>query len=155
MIVHHIQKKIISDLVEARSARFTDLKPHAIDSNVFTYHIQSLTKLGMIEKYSNGVYQLTSKGMLYGINSSLEQKDILKQAHPVLLIVIRDGERWLLRKRTVQPMFGKLGFIHGEPRADETIEVSARRELLRRTGLTAGLSVKGFGFIMCQKTTGL
>jgi hypothetical protein len=150
MVEHHIQKRIISDLVACESARYAQLKPSHIESNVFTYHLQSLIRQNLIAKHTDGSYSLTSDGKLYGINSSLKTKELLEQAHAIILISIRNGNSWLLRKRLVQPMFGKVGFMHGEPRAGETIQQAGARILKYRCGLQGQFEVKGSGFVYLQ-----
>lgn len=147
MIEHHLQKKVIADLVECETARFADLKPNHIDSNVFTYHLQVLLKQKFITKTTEGTYELTNKGKLYGINSSLRKHDLLAQAHSIILLSVRDENRWLLRRRSVQPLYGKIGFIHGEPIAGETILAAANRILHKRTELKGALTVKGSGYV--------
>ncbi|MDB5181629.1 MAG: hypothetical protein JWP13_392, partial [Candidatus Saccharibacteria bacterium] len=51
----------------------------------------------------------------------------------------------LLRKRLVHPMYGKIGFLHGEPIAAEPLETTAAQILKRRTGLTGEFHVAGSG----------
>ncbi len=150
MIEHHLQKQIIADLVECETARYTDLKPKHIEGNIFTYHLQSLLKEKFIQKTSDGKYQLTNKGKLYGVNSSLKKQDLLNQAHSIILLSIQDSDKWLLRRRLVQPMYGKIGFIHGEPVAGETVLESAARILHRRTELSGNFSTRGSGYV-CLK----
>lgn len=147
MTEHHLQKQIIAALVEAETARYADLKPKHIDGNTFTYHLHSLEKQKFIIKNSDGLYELTNKGKLYGINSSLKKAELFEQAHSIILLSIRDGNSWLLRKRLVQPLYGKIGFIHGEPVAGETILEAATRTLARRTDLEGTFAVKGSGYI--------
>lgn len=145
---HHLQKRVIKILVEHDTARYRDLKPDNVDGNVFTYHLSSLIKEGLAMKNDDGTYCLTSRGKLYGINSEMKKADFLEQAHSIILISIKNDDKWLLRKRLVQPMYGCVGFIHGEPRPEESIEESAARILLRRTGLkSGGFSFKGSGYI--------
>lgn len=152
MVDHYLQKRIISDLVEHEASRYADLKPAHIEGNVFTYHLRSLIKQKLITKNDDGTYCLTSEGKLYGINGSVKAHELLAQAHAIILLSIRDGHgRWLLRKRLVQPMFGKTGFIHGEPQAGETVEAAAARILQRRTGLTGDMNVKGSGYICLEE----
>ena len=153
MIDHHIQKKVINSLVETESARYSELKPDNVEGNVFAYHLQNLVKQDLILKNSDGSYSLTSTGKLFGINGSLKNKDLLKQAHSIILLCIREGDSWLLRKRLVQPMYGKLGFMHGESLAGESINESAKRILDYRCGLNGEFSIKGSGFI-CIKEKG-
>lgn len=154
MVDHHIQKKIIADLVECETARFADLKPAHIDSNVFTYHLRSLMEQKLITKNEDGLYELTSQGKLYGINSSLRKHDLLSQAHSIILLSVRDeNDRWLLRRRLVQPLYGKVGFIHGEPLAGETVVETAARVLQTRTELQGEFVVKGSGYV-CLRHNG-
>lgn len=151
MVGHYLQKRIIADLVECQTARYAELKPSHIEGNVFTYHLRSLIKQKLIVKNSDGTYSLTNEGKLYGINSSLKAKELLQQAHSVIFLSIHDKNRWLLRKRLVQPMFGKIGFMHGEPRPGETIEQAGERILQYRTGLSGNMQVKGSGYICLQE----
>lgn len=148
MLDHHLQKKILAQLVEAKTARYADLKPKDIEGNVFTYHLQMLTKQQLIHKNEEGHYELTSKGKLMGINATAASRELLSQAHAILLLCVRDKQgRWLLRRRLVEPMHGKIGFIHGEPHAYATINEAAEAILERRTGLIATFEVAGSGYV--------
>lgn len=148
MVEHHIQKEIITKLVECETARYADLKPANIEGNVFTYHLQSLMRDGLVVKNDAGLYMLTSAGKLFGINSSLKKKDLLLQAHAIILLSIRDDHgRWLLRRRLVQPMYGAVGFIHGEPVAGQSVYAAAAHTLERRTGMSGEFQFKGSGYI--------
>lgn len=153
MLTHHLQKQIIAKLVECETARYADLKPKQIEGNVFTYHLQALLRDKYVEKTDGGVYQLTNKGKLYGINNALGKEAALQQAHSIILLAIRDGNRWLLRRRLVQPMYGKIGFIHGEPVASKAVLETAAGVLQRRTGLSGDYAVRGSGYI-CLKHDG-
>lgn len=147
MLEHHIQKYIIATLVSKDSARFSELRPEHTDSNVFTYHLNSLVSQGFVSKDEEGNYQLTNSGKLLGVNISEKKDAVLEQAHSILLLVVRDGDKWLLRKRLAQPMRGKIGFIHGEPVAGLAVVDAASKILQERTGLSAKFSVKGSGLI--------
>jgi hypothetical protein len=153
MVDHHIQKKIIAKLVDSKSARYGDLKPDSLEGNVFTYHLHNLIKQKLISKKEDGSYQLTAKGMLYGINSKLSSVDYLEQAHSVIFIsAVNEQGQWLLRKRLAQPMYGYIGFMHGEPKAGQTIQQSAEEILKYRTGLRGDFEFKGSGYVhMHQK----
>lgn len=150
MVDHYLQKHIIADLVTRSSARYAELKPRAIEGNVFTYHLQSLLKQKLICKNDDGTYSLTSDGQLYGINGSLQARQLLAQAHSIILLSIRDNDRWLLRRRLAQPMLDKVGFIHGEPQAGEPIVQAGDRILHYRTGLSGQMQVKGSGYICLE-----
>lgn len=156
MIDHHLQKSILDKLILCESAHFAELKPPDVESNVFTYHLQQLVKQKIVCKGDDGCYSLTARGKAIGINSKLSKQELYEQAHSVLFMALRnkDGE-WLLRRRLAQPMFGKLGFVHGEPVAREAIEVSATRLFAAKTGLQASFTVRGCGYIKIFKSNEL
>jgi len=148
MIEHHLQKEILHSLVVSPSARFADLRPKNIDGNLFTYHLQQLIKQGYVAKGDDGSYSLTPQGKSAGVNVKLTAKALLEQAHPILLLAVRDKDgTWLLRRRLAHPTYGKIGFIHGEPQADTSITDTARVIFERRTGLTADFAPAGSGYI--------
>jgi hypothetical protein len=155
MLEHHLQKQIIATLVSKDSARFSELRPEHTDSNVFTYHLNALVAHGFVSKDSEGNYRLTNSGKLLGVNVSEKAGAMLEQAHSILLLVVRQGNKWLLRRRLVQPMRGKYGFIHGEPRAGQKIAEAATAILEERTGLTASFIVRGSGFISSWENVAL
>ncbi|MCU0667616.1 MAG: hypothetical protein MUF85_03295 [Patescibacteria group bacterium] len=48
--LHHIQKHILKELSFKEWARFRDLKPPRVDSNLYNYHLKLLIKNGLVEK---------------------------------------------------------------------------------------------------------
>lgn len=157
MLVHHLQKQILHSLVRSKTARFAELRPKNIDSNLATYHLQQLIKQNLVRKRHDGSYELTSNGKIVGTTVTLTKKDQLLQAHSVVLLAIRDKNgAWLLRERLVQPMYGWSGFIHGEPVAtDSSIPTSAKRILHEKTGLTAKFQPIGSGYIRLYNNAAL
>jgi hypothetical protein len=63
-IIHHIQKYIIDVLMYQQVARFRDLRPPKTDTNLFSYHLNSLLKSGMVTKVEGG-YSLSMAGLSY------------------------------------------------------------------------------------------
>jgi hypothetical protein len=49
-INHHIQKFILHYLISHEFARFRDLRPPKVDTNLFSYHLKLLQKSGYVEK---------------------------------------------------------------------------------------------------------
>lgn len=147
MLEHHIQKEILQRLVLGHS-RFSELNPSGLDSNLYNYHLHQLIAHDYVEKSADKNYLLTEKGKAEGIHLKLNEKERLAQAHTILLLLVRDKTgRYLLRRRSAHPMFGKVGFIHGEPKADELLIDTAKRVFDRRTGMDADFKVSGSGFI--------
>ncbi len=150
--MHHIQKDIVLKLAHKENARFADLKPANLDSNTFTYHLKQLMGTKLVIKSDEGRYSLSQKGKLAGINIRLDAKSELEQAHSVLYLAARNPEgKWLLRKRLVHPAYGKIGFLHGEPNANETIYETAAKLFKTRTGLDGDFKVRGGGYITLMR----
>lgn len=75
---HHIQKYIIDVLMYVDVARFRDLRPPKTDTNLFTYHLNSLVKTCMVIKVEGG-YALSMGGLSYVDRVSTEKKAIRTQ----------------------------------------------------------------------------
>jgi hypothetical protein len=146
--MHHIQKKIIYALTRKETARFAELRPKNLDSNIFTYHLKQLIAAKLIAKTASGNYKLTQNGKLTGINIKLDAKDELAQAHSVVFLAAQNASgEWLLRERLVHPAYGKVGFLHCEPNANESVIDTAEKSFKERTGLDAKFEVRGGGYI--------
>lgn len=156
MVEHHLQKGILYKLVTSPSARFAELKPKDIDGNIFTYHLQQLIKQKLVTKHEDGSYTLTPQGKAVGINIQLKPQELLEQAHAVFLICIQnDRGEWLLRKRLAHPMYGRYGFVHGEPVAENSLDHDANLALEERTGLRADFEPIGAGYIRIFSDAGM
>lgn len=148
MLEHHLQREILYTLVTNPSVRYSKLKPEGIDGNIFTYHLQQLIKQKLVVKRADGSYSLTALGKAAGINSNQTMTDILMQAHSILLMAARNHNGdYLLRKRLAHPVYGKSGFVHGEPVAEEAIELTAARIFKTKTGMDVSFKPRGSGYI--------
>ncbi len=126
-------------------ARYADLKPKDMDGNQFAYHLKQLLSDKMIVKNDDGTYSLTSTGKSYLVHRYENQGD---SAHTIFLVVIRNGDNILLRKRKVQPMLGWTGFVHGEPLAGEALDITIKNRVKDKTGLNINnLTIHGSGLI--------
>lgn len=148
---HHLQRKILHALVLQEKARFADIRPEGVDSNIFTYHLKQLIREKLVTKDEQGFYELTSLGRVAGINVTLSKKEMLEQAHSVLLMALKTKEGWLLRRRLAHPMFRKVGFVHAEPIASEPAIKTATDTFKERTGLTAEFKPSGSGYVRLFK----
>ena len=143
-MLHHIQKSILNSLASAESLRYAEIKPRELDGNVFGYHLKQLLADKYVSKNQDGDYRLTGKGREYIVH---RYEDPLLSAHTIFLIVVTSNNRYLLRERKVQPLLGMSGFVHGEPRPDEDVVLTARQRLLTKTGIDASPSVAGSALI--------
>lgn len=146
-MLHHIQKSIINVLAHTDPARYADMRPTNMDGNQFTYHLKQLIAAKMVQKNIDNTYSLTQKGRSYLIRR-FETTE--KSAHTIFLIIIRHGNKVLLRERKVQPQNGYVGFVHGEPVADEPINITISKRVRAKTGIEIDLdniTIHGSGLI--------
>ena len=103
IISHHIQKYIIEVLIHQQYARFRDLRPPKIDTNLYSYHLKILQKQGLVTKTDEG-YTLTPEGLIYVDRVSLKKLNIRTQPKIVSMLVVQNsnGDVLLLR-RSKQP----------------------------------------------------
>lgn len=143
-MLHHIQKAVLDSLATADSLRYGQIKPSELDGNTFGYHLKQLISENYIEKSADADYSLTSKGRDYIVH---RYEDPTRSAHSIFLIVIRNTDRFLVRRRKVQPLLGKIGFIHGEPEPGVAVIETARKRLTAKTGIDMPLTLRGSAII--------
>lgn len=135
-VTHHIQKHIIDVLMYTKIARFRDLRPDKTDTNLFSYHLQSLVKMGMVTKIEGG-YTLSLEGLSYVDRVSTEKKAIRTQPKIITMLLIQnsDGDI-LLQRRTKQPYIGAWTLPYGKLHIDDpTVLSAAQREAAEKLGL--------------------
>ncbi|MDB5179729.1 MAG: hypothetical protein JWN12_361 [Candidatus Saccharibacteria bacterium] len=135
-ISHHIQKYIIDVLMYAQVARFRDLRPPKTDTNLFTYHLNSLVKNGMVTKVEGG-YALSLTGLSYVDRVSTENKTIRTQPKIITMLLIQnsDGDI-LLQRRSKQPYINAWTLPYGKLHIDDpSVMVAAKREATEKLGL--------------------
>lgn len=128
-IQHHIQRNIMSALMGREFARFRDLKPTGVDTNLFSYHLKLLQKDGYISKTDKG-YTLGEKGLQYVDRVSLDHMKLRSQPKIITMLLIQDGYgKVLLQKRTKQPYINTWTLPYGKMHIDdESVFAAARRE---------------------------
>lgn len=135
-VSHHIQKYIIDLLMYTQTARFRDLRPPKTDTNLFTYHLNSLVKNGMVAKVEGG-YALSLTGLSYVDRVSAENKAIRTQPKIMTMLLIQnsDGDI-LLQRRTKQPYINAWTLPYGKLHIDDSsVMIAAKREAKEKLGL--------------------
>lgn len=145
---HHIQKTALDKLATKEFLRYSELKPADLDGNVFGYHLKRLISDKFVVQNADGYYSLTTKGRDFIIHRF---EDSSRSAHTIFLIVIKNGNTYLVRERRVQPLLGYTGFIHGEPAPELSVIESAQKRLYEKTSLELDLSIKGSALITQYK----
>ncbi len=135
-VTHHIQKFIIDVLMYKKVARFRDLRPLRVDTNLFTYHLNSLVKQGMVDKVEGG-YALSPVGLSYVDRVSTEKKTIRTQPKMITMLVVQNGEGdILLQRRTKQPYIDTWTLPYGKLHVEDmTVKEAAQREAFEKLGL--------------------
>ncbi len=135
-ITHHIQKNILKYLTTAKSARYSEMRPHKVDSNLYAYHLKKLVALGFIIQEGRK-YTLSPAGINYVEAVSLDKFNIRSQPKITTRILLKNHKnQYLLTKRVKQPMIEMWGFPSGKiHNLDNRIIDSARRELREKTGV--------------------
>lgn len=135
-VSHHIQKHIVDVLMYSKIARFRDLRPPKVDTNLFTYHLNALVKNGMVEK-TDGGYTLSATGLSYVDRVSSEKKSLRTQPKIISMLVIQNGEGdILLQRRNKQPYIGTWTLPYGKLHVeDKSVMRAAQREAFEKLGL--------------------
>ncbi len=132
---HHIQKSIMEVLVHHQFARFSDMRPNGVDTNLYTYHLKLLQKRGFVAKAVEG-YTLGRLGVVYVDRfSELEQERWQPKIITMHVIKNSDGDV-LLYQRDRQPFTHQMTLVYGRVRlSDASIEAAAQRVARERLGL--------------------
>ena len=133
---HHIQKHIIDVLMYTSVARFRDLRPDRVDTNLFTYHLKALLNSKMVIKVEGG-YTLSSAGLSYVDRVSTEKKTVRTQPKIITMLVIQnENGDVLLQKRTKQPYIETWTLPYGKLHIEDvSVLAAAQREAFEKLQL--------------------
>lgn len=135
VVKHEIQKYILSILILQKFARFRDMRPPKIDTNLYSYHLKLLVRDGYIAKTNDG-YTLSMKGIQYADNNHDENAESYVQPKIVTMLVIQNGYGdVLMRKRMRQPFIDRWTLPQGEIRSDDhSLLAATQREIQEEVG---------------------
>jgi len=140
----NIRKNISLKMIHRPEARFSDLSDKTVESNAFSYHLKKMEQEGLIEKCDE-VYRLTPEGRKASAFIEGDSGERAELPTPVVVVVVKDGDKILAQKRLKQPFFGYHGFISGKVNFGFNILECAKRDLLEETDLEAELEFRGIG----------
>lgn len=126
---HHIQRAIVGYLLMHEYARFRDLRPPKVDTNLFSYHLKLLLKQGYLIKNEQG-YTLGPRGLRYVDRARGDDIRVRRQPKIITMLLIQEGYgKVLLQKRTKQPYINTWTLPYGKLHIeDESVQAAARRE---------------------------
>ncbi len=136
IVEHRIQKHVLSVLTHKEFARFSELRPSGVDTNLYSYHLKLLQKNGLVEKSESG-YSLGYVGMKYVDQLSSTKTNIHDQPKIITMLLIQnsDGEV-LLQLRDKQPYINSWTLPYGKMHVDDaSVSAAAIREAHEKLGM--------------------
>lgn len=129
--MHFIRKHILRVLTMHKWARFKDMKPSNVDSNLYNYHLKELTRDDFVERVETKGYRLTPMGLRYVDHVSLESFEPRWQPKLLTKILVTNEEgQILVWPKYKQPFINTWSLPSGKIHYDdETLESAARREI--------------------------
>lgn len=129
--MHFIRKHILRTLTLKKWARFRDMKPGSVDSNLYNYHLKELIKDGYVERREQKGYRLSPAGLRYVDHVSLESFEPRWQPKLLTKLYIQNEEGAVLMwPKMKQPFIGTWSLPSGKIHYDDvTTERAAQREL--------------------------
>jgi ADP-ribose pyrophosphatase YjhB (NUDIX family) len=150
--VHHIQAKILKQLLYAEACSYAELRPDGVESNHFAYHLDQLLRQNSIVK-EDRKYRLSTAGL--SLVDKLSQQDMRHRSQPHIVTAVdltNEAGETLLFTRNFQPYFHLAGFPLGKTHIEETVAQAAERELQEKTGLTGvPLVQRGLAYIEAKQ----
>lgn len=127
--LHFIRKHILRVLIYTDWAKFSQMRPEKIDSNLYNYHLKQLVKEGFVEHDSDHGYKLSPIGMRFVDHVSIKTFEPRWQPKLLtMLVVLNNNHIWLWPKYR-QPFIGSWSLPSGKVHYDdESLEQAALRE---------------------------
>lgn len=132
-IKHHIELSIIRYLMIHEYARFSEMRPKRVDTNLFSYHLKLLVKQGYVAKTDQG-YTLSRRGLVYVDRVNFEKMKLRTQPKIITMLLVQDGYgNVLLQKRTKQPYINTWTLPYGKLHiSDMSVLAAAKRESIEK-----------------------
>lgn len=129
--LHHIRKHILKTLTYTKWARFRDLRPDKVDSNLYSYHLKQLIKDGYIEHDAAKGYRLSPLGLRFVDHVSLKSFEQRWQPKVLtMLVATNENGEVLMWPKYKQPFIGKWSLPSGKMHyEDASIEAAVKREI--------------------------
>lgn len=135
--MHDTETAIILKLIHTPQATFNELWNKQGESNAFAYHVNKLEAQKLIEKNTQGSYNLTDEGRK--LSAFIEGDTGSRAEFPTLVVImhVRNGDKYLCQKRLKEPFYGYWGFVAGKINFGQNVFECATRDLKEESGLIA------------------
>lgn len=108
-----------------------------------TYYIKLLMKDGYLEQIARGQYRITLKGSVQ-LNKTKVTKLHVWRPRPVVIIVAKKGDDYILLRRKIQPFINRVEWPAGAIELGEPMTVAAERMTTRHLGRKYKTTFVGF-----------
>jgi ADP-ribose pyrophosphatase YjhB (NUDIX family) len=133
---HEIRQKIILKLIHTPRATYNQLWDKKMESGNFAYHLKKLEEEGFITKFGDE-YGLTAEGRKFSAFIEGDTGGKAELPTPIVIILVRDGDKWLYQERRKEPFYGYWGPISGKVNFGWNPCDCAVRDLKEEAGLDA------------------
>lgn len=138
VIEHTVQRDILVRLTQAKTLRFSELKPDGLENNAFMYHLRELIKAKYVTQTDDKAYTLTAAGLSYIDSLSLTNRLPRRQPKLIVILALKNkAGQYLLAKRLVQPTIDTWMLPSGKRHFGETPQEHAERELSEQLSTTS------------------
>lgn len=107
------------------------------------YYLRQLITGGYIKKLDRGQYSVATKGKQY-LAIHFGRQQYAQNPRLAVIFVLRQGNAYVVLKRTVQPFMHSVEWAAGMVQWGEPLEVAAKRLAKRRFGMVPPLLMHGF-----------
>lgn len=145
---HHIQRHVMKVLLFIEYARFRDLRPKNVDTNLFSYHLKLLQQNQLVKKTDKG-YTLSQNGLMYVDRLNAKSGKFRTQPKIITMLLVQDEEgRVLIQKRNKQPYINRWTLPYGKLHIeDPTLRMAAQREAEEKLGIQVAMGHAGDCYI--------
>ena len=127
LIKHTIDRHILDVLLSREYARFSDMRPPRVDTNLYSYHLKTMLSGGRVEKTDAG-YTLTPKGLVYVDRVNASTVAIRRQPKIITMLLVQNCEGdVLMMKRQKQPYIDTWTLPYGKIHIDDASVIGAAK----------------------------
>ena len=129
--MHYVRKHILRTLSLTKWARFRDMRPKNVDSNLYNYHLKELVREGYVERNEEHGYRLSPYGLRFVNQISMEAFEPRWQPKIMTVLVCKQGDELLLWKKFKQPYIDTWTWPGGKMHYEDlTVKDAAIRDIL-------------------------
>jgi len=132
--MHKIQHEILTKLAGYDLARYRDMLPSKVSSNLYSYHLKSLVERGYVNHVDKR-YSLSPKGLAHVGQDGMDDDEIRQPKLITMTVLLNERNEVYLTRRSKQPFLDSWNLPGGRVHVgDVSVAASAQRGLHETTG---------------------